>query len=45
MLMEEWDMMIYLATPVLPDIDTMIETGLFINDLSLHDCSRYSNIY
>ncbi|XP_035714536.1 soluble guanylate cyclase 88E isoform X1 [Folsomia candida] len=40
MLMEEWDMMIFLANPVMPDIDSLVHAGLFINDLSLHDCSR-----
>ncbi|CAG0881314.1 unnamed protein product [Darwinula stevensoni] len=38
--MEEWRMILYLGTPVMPDLDSMIATGLFINDLSMHDFSR-----
>ncbi len=38
--MEEWRMILYLATPVMPDLDHMIQAGLYINDLSMHDFSR-----
>ncbi|KAH9372727.1 hypothetical protein HPB48_000901 [Haemaphysalis longicornis] len=38
--MEEWKSMVYLATPVMRDLDTMVLTGLYINDLSMHDFSR-----
>ncbi|CAF1069591.1 unnamed protein product [Rotaria magnacalcarata] len=37
---EEWKSIIYLATPVLENLDAMFNTGLFINDLSMHDSSR-----
>ncbi|XP_077552282.1 soluble guanylate cyclase 88E-like [Haemaphysalis longicornis] len=40
MYMEEWKSMVYLATPVMRDLDTMVLTGLYINDLSMHDFSR-----
>ncbi|CAF3566530.1 unnamed protein product, partial [Rotaria sp. Silwood2] len=36
----EWKAIIYLATPVLENLDAMFNTGLFINDLSMHDSSR-----
>ncbi|CAF4524194.1 unnamed protein product, partial [Rotaria sp. Silwood2] len=38
--LHEWKTIIYLATPVLENLDVMINTGLFINDLSMHDSSR-----
>ncbi|CAG7818430.1 unnamed protein product [Allacma fusca] len=38
--MEQWNMMLYLATPLTPDLDALTTAGLYINDLSLHDCSR-----
>ncbi|CAL8141637.1 unnamed protein product [Orchesella dallaii] len=38
--MEEWEMILFLANPVMPDLPSLIAAGIFINDLSLHDCSR-----
>ncbi|XP_046488958.1 guanylyl cyclase at 88E isoform X3 [Neodiprion pinetum] len=38
--MENWRMMMYLGTPVMPDLNALITTGLYINDLSMHDFSR-----
>ncbi|CAF3366353.1 unnamed protein product [Rotaria sp. Silwood1] len=38
--LHEWKTIIYLATPVLENLDVMIDTGLFINDLAMHDSSR-----
>ncbi|KAL7635086.1 UNVERIFIED_CONTAM: hypothetical protein RMT77_014071 [Armadillidium vulgare] len=38
--MEEWKMILFLCTPVMPDLDSMIYAGLYINDLSMHDFSR-----
>ncbi|CAF3507607.1 unnamed protein product [Rotaria sordida] len=38
--LHEWKTIIYLATPVLENLDVMIDTDLFINDLSMHDSSR-----
>ncbi|XP_043208813.1 soluble guanylate cyclase 88E-like [Amphibalanus amphitrite] len=40
MYFDEWRMILFLGTPVMPDLDAMIHTGLFINDLSMHDFSR-----
>lgn len=39
--MENWKMMMYLGTPVMPDLNALITSGLYINDLSMHDFSRY----
>ncbi|XP_071809018.1 soluble guanylate cyclase 88E-like isoform X1 [Asterias amurensis] len=36
----EWDAYIFLATPFMPNLDAMFQTGLYINDLSMHDSSR-----
>ncbi|KAI5703102.1 hypothetical protein M8J75_007681 [Diaphorina citri] len=38
--MDNWRMMMYLGTPVMPDLRALITTGLYINDLSMHDFSR-----
>ncbi|XP_049836050.1 soluble guanylate cyclase 88E [Schistocerca gregaria] len=38
--MDSWQMMMYLGTPVMPDLNSLITTGLYINDLSMHDFSR-----
>ncbi|XP_050308159.1 soluble guanylate cyclase 88E isoform X2 [Anthonomus grandis grandis] len=38
--MENWKMMMYLGTPVMPDLNSLINSGLYINDLSMHDFSR-----
>ncbi|XP_018319990.1 soluble guanylate cyclase 88E isoform X2 [Agrilus planipennis] len=38
--MESWKMIMYLGTPVMPDLNSLIATGLYINDLSMHDFSR-----
>ena len=40
MYFDEWHMILFLGTPVMRDLDDMIHTGLFINDLSMHDFSR-----
>lgn len=39
--MENWRMIMFLGTPVMPDLTSLITTGLYINDLSMHDFSRY----
>lgn len=36
----EWRNYIYLATPLLPNLEAMFNTGLYINDLSMHDSTR-----
>ncbi|XP_031638336.1 soluble guanylate cyclase 88E isoform X2 [Contarinia nasturtii] len=38
--MENWRMIMFLGTPVNSDITSLISTGLYINDLSMHDFSR-----
>ncbi|XP_037087734.1 soluble guanylate cyclase 88E-like [Pollicipes pollicipes] len=40
MYFDDWKMILFLGTPVMPDLEAMIHTGLFINDLSMHDFSR-----
>lgn len=41
--MDNWRMLMYLGTPVMPDLNALIATGLYINDLSMHDFSRSVN--
>ncbi|XP_055602973.1 soluble guanylate cyclase 88E [Uranotaenia lowii] len=38
--MENWRMIMFLGTPVMPKLTSLISTGLYINDLSMHDFSR-----
>lgn len=38
--MDNWQMIMFLGTPVMPDLSSLIITGLYINDLSMHDFSR-----
>ena len=38
--MDNWRMLMYLGTPVMPDLNALTATGLYINDLSMHDFSR-----
>ena len=40
--MDEWKMIVFLGTPQMNDLDAMIRVGLYINDLSMHDFSRYN---
>jgi hypothetical protein len=40
MFMAEWNVIMFLCSPSLSDLDTLSFTGLFINDLSMHDFSR-----
>ncbi|XP_013410650.1 soluble guanylate cyclase 88E isoform X3 [Lingula anatina] len=40
MFMEEWDSILFLGTPIMENLDVMFTTGLYINDLSMHDSSR-----
>jgi len=39
-IMEEWDAVLFLATPIMDNLQMMFDMGVFINDLSLHDNSR-----
>ncbi len=43
--MEECKMIVFLGTPQMNDLDAMIRVGLYINDLSMHDFSRYISFY
>ena len=36
----EWKQMLFLACPIMKDLRSLVWTGLFINDLSMHDFSR-----
>ncbi|XP_077866611.1 soluble guanylate cyclase gcy-31-like [Saccoglossus kowalevskii] len=38
--MTHWNCMIYLATPLMPNLDAMFRTTIFVNDLAMHDSSR-----
>ncbi|KAH8870596.1 Soluble guanylate cyclase 88E [Schistosoma japonicum] len=38
--MFEWDAIVFLGTPIMRDVDSMLEIGLYLNDLSMHDSSR-----
>ncbi len=38
--MTEWNVIMFLSSPNLKDLDTLDFSGLFINDLSMHDFSR-----
>ncbi|XP_059098950.1 soluble guanylate cyclase 88E-like isoform X2 [Tigriopus californicus] len=40
MFMAEWNVIMFLCSPSLPDLDTLAFSGLYINDLSMHDFSR-----
>ena len=36
----EWNVIMFLCSPVLSDVGTLEFSGLYINDLSMHDFSR-----
>lgn len=38
--MDNWQLIMFLGTPVMPKLSSLISTGLYINDLSMHDFSR-----
>merc|ERR1712025_199832 len=38
--MKEWEQMLFLACPMMGDLNNLVWSGLFINDLSMHDYSR-----
>ena len=38
--MDNWRLIMFLGTPVMPKLTSLISTGLYINDLSMHDFSR-----
>ena len=37
---KEWKQMLFLACPIMKGLNNLIWSGLFINDLSMHDYSR-----
>ena len=39
--MDNWQLIMFLGTPVMPKLSSLINTGLYINDLSMHDFSRW----
>jgi hypothetical protein len=45
--MAEWNVIMFLSSPFLRDLDALITAGLYIDDLSMHDFSRclsYQNL-
>ena len=40
MFFAEWNVILYLCSPILNDINSLQSAGLFINDLAMHDFSR-----
>ena len=40
MFFAEWNVILYLCSPILNDINSLQTAGLFINDLAMHDFSR-----
>ena len=38
--MADWDQMLFLACPIMKDLQNLVWSGLFVNDLSMHDYSR-----
>merc|ERR1719495_2102718 len=38
--MDTWECILFLACPMMPDLNNLVWSGLFINDLSMHDYSR-----
>lgn len=40
MFMAEWNVIMFLSSPSLKDLETLAFSGLYINDLSMHDFSR-----
>ncbi|XP_078670749.1 soluble guanylate cyclase 88E-like isoform X2 [Branchiostoma floridae x Branchiostoma belcheri] len=40
MFMEDWKSVIFIGTPIMENLEQMFMTGLYINDLSMHDSSR-----
>ena len=40
MFFAEWNVIMYLCSPILRNISELAKAGLFINDLAMHDFSR-----
>ena len=40
MFMAEWNLIMFLAAPILTDLNTLEKSGLYVNDLPMHDFSR-----
>ena len=39
-LIQEWNQMLFLACPIMKDLSNLMWSGLFVNELSMHDYSR-----
>lgn len=39
-IIQEWGQVLFLACPIMKDLNNLIWCGLFVNDLSMHDYSR-----
>ena len=39
-LIQEWNQMLFLACPIMNDLSNLMWSGLFVNELSMHDYSR-----
>ena len=37
---DEWQQMLFLACPIMKDLNNLVWSGLFVNELSMHDYSR-----
>ena len=37
---QEWQLMLFLSCPIMKGLNNLVWSGLFINDLSMHDYSR-----
>ena len=40
MFMAEWNVIMFMSSPILSDMDALGFNGLFVNDLPMHDFSR-----
>ncbi|KAK3701097.1 hypothetical protein QZH41_015883, partial [Actinostola sp. cb2023] len=37
---QDWDKILYICSPLIGSLDDMLETGLYMNDFSMHDTSQ-----
>ncbi|EDO40362.1 predicted protein, partial [Nematostella vectensis] len=38
--MHDWDKFLFICSPLIANLDTMLQSGLYMNDLSMHDTSQ-----
>ena len=43
-LIQEWNQMLFLACPIMKDLSNLMWSGLFVNELSMHDYSRWFSV-